>query len=62
MKCGGGANLEVDPGFWTYEINSLDVYQCMNQFSCPGGSEAHKCAEGYEGKLCSVCQGQVGEA
>ena len=50
--------VAAQPGYWaSSDTNSLNFYPCFNPAACLAGSNGtrSKCATGYTGTLCSVC-------
>ncbi len=54
-KCLGGAELELNPGYWRYNILNDTILECINKpENCRGGINSI-CSEGYVGPLCEEC-------
>ena len=57
--------LALEPGYYRFELNSEELYECpLGEAACPGsaalnGTESAGealCGEDYEGMLCSKCR------
>eukprot|EP00347_Sterkiella_histriomuscorum_P016197 403354113 len=59
-QCQGGDQIIVNQGFWRSSNQSTQIYQCFSETQCLGGV-GNECAQGYQGKLCAVCQSEVGD-
>lgn len=42
-------DLELREGYWRSSNTSLDIFECINQDACVGGSGPDYCAKGYTG-------------
>ena len=56
--CEDASSMVVNPGMWLRDPDSLDIYECpLGRVACPGGNATDdRCATGYAGVLCAVCQ------
>ena len=57
--CEGKNIIRTDPGFWRSHNLSKNIFECLILESCPGGTDAGICNEGYGGPLCNKCLGHV---
>jgi hypothetical protein len=50
-------HLDLKPGYWRYDEDTLAVIPCWTRGACTGGeaSGASLCRTGYEGPACGVC-------
>ncbi|CAE7940805.1 Gabbr2, partial [Symbiodinium sp. KB8] len=59
LRCDGSSTAEVDPGYYADPSAPFDVYKCLPQEFCIGGSPG-ACAGGREGIPCTQCpEGQA---
>ncbi|CDW88698.1 UNKNOWN [Stylonychia lemnae] len=54
-QCLGGNQVVIDEQYWRSSNQSEQIYKCLHSKSCLGGINS-ECAEGYYGKLCSICK------
>jgi hypothetical protein len=60
FTCHGGMNIQVHEGYWRSSVDTLDIYKCLYGPACVS-SHVPTCAKGYEGPLCAICSGKVGD-
>ena len=59
-QCLGSDEIQVNEGFWRYNHETDNIYECLNPDACPGGFVEDgelpvECGTGYGGYLCSDC-------
>ncbi len=75
--CYGGKNLTPKSGYWRVDDFSSNFLKCPNQRACIGDEDPSftddlvdfdtklplgRCAIGYSGELCSICEEKFGRS